>query len=239
MPVSRSASLHIRNFLDNWLPAKVRDSHLVMAPLLGVALGRHRREFMAFKESAFALTPDQFADVYRRVAGTEIQGETDLNEACTAAILGEVKECRVLEVGCGRGWLAGRMVGVAREVTASDMVLSDSTRAIASVKFEEASVEALPYPDDSFDVVVCTHTLEHVQDLPTALAELRRVAQTTVWSSSCPRSALTATASTCICTSSPTRGRGRRWRAPFLGATLRDLGDWFYVEPVGAAAGPA
>ena len=23
------------------------------------------------------------------------------------------------------------------------------------------------------------------------------------------------------------------------GATLRDLGDWFYVEPVGAAAAPA
>ena len=209
-----------------------------MAPLLGLALGKHRGEFMAFKESAFALTPGQFADVYRRVAGTELQGETDLNEACTAAILGEVKGSRVLEVGCGRGWLAARMVGVASDVTASDIVLGDATRAIASVKFEEASVEALPYSDDSFDVVVCTHTLEHVQDLPKALAELRRVA----------RDRLVVV----VPKERPYRYSFNlhlhffpypwSWQAvagAVPGATLRDLGDWFYVEPVGAAAAPA
>ena len=238
MAISRTTSLRIRNFLDDWVPAKVRDSQLLMAPLLRLVLGSHRREFMAFKESAFALTPGQFADVYRRVAGTELQGETDLNEGCTAAILGEVKGSRVLEVGCGRGWLAARMVGVASEVTASDIVLGDTTRAIASVKFEEARVEALPYPDDSFDVVVCTHTLEHVQHLATALAELRRVA----------RDRLVVV----VPKERPYRYSFNlhlhffpypwSWQAvagTVPGATLRDLGDWFYVEPVGAAAAPA
>jgi SAM-dependent methyltransferase len=238
MPISRTTSLHIRNVLDNWLPAKVRDSRLFMAPLLRLALGSHRREFMAFKERAFGLTSDEFAEVYRRVAGTELQGETDLNEACTAAILREVKECRVLEVGCGRGWLAARMAGVAREVTASDIVLGDSTRGIAEVTFEEASVEALPYPDDCFDVVVCTHTLEHVQDLPRALAELRRVA----------RDRLVVV----VPKERPYRYSFNlhlhffpypwSWQAvagAVPGAALRDPGDWFYVEPVGAGTASA
>ena len=36
-------------------------------------------------------------------------------------------------------------------------------------------VAALPFPDDSFDLIVSFETLEHVQDAPAALAEFRRV----------------------------------------------------------------
>ncbi|GGB84864.1 class I SAM-dependent methyltransferase [Knoellia flava] len=230
MPVSRATSLRVRNVLDNWVPAGLRDNRLFMTPLLRLAVGEHARDFMTFKAKAFDMTPDEFADVYRRVAGSEVQGETDLNAACTEAILREVTGRRVLEVGCGRGWLAARMAGVASEVTASDIVMGEATRQIEGVTFEVASVEALPYDDDEFDVVVCTHTLEHVQDLPRALAELRRVA----------RDALVVVVP-----------RERPYRYSFnlhlhffpypwswqavagvvAGARLEDLDDWFYVEP--------
>src|SRR5687768_4542352 len=70
MPIPRAVSLQIRNGLDNWLPASLRDSRLVMGPLLRLALGRHAAEFMAFKRVAFAMTPADFADVYRRLAGS-------------------------------------------------------------------------------------------------------------------------------------------------------------------------
>lgn len=202
-----------------------------MTPLLRLALGQHARDFMTFKAKAFGMTPDQFADVYRTVAGSEIQGETDLNTACTDAILREVTGRRVLEVGCGRGWLAARMADVASEVTASDIVLGEATRRIDGVTFEEASVEALPYDDGSFDVVVCTHTLEHVQDLPRALSELRRVA----------REHLVVV----VPKERPYRYSFNlhlhffpypwSWQAVagvVPGARLHDLGDWFYVEPV-------
>lgn len=231
MPIPRTVSLHIRNTLDNWVPASIRDSRLVMAPLLRLALGRHHSEFMDFKARAFSMTPEEFADVYRRVAGSEVQGETDLNEACAEAILTEVRGRRVLEVGCGRGWLAQRLVGVAAEVTASDIVLAEATQGIPGVTFAEASVEALPWPDDEFDVVVCTHTLEHVQNLPKALAELRRVA----------REHLVVV----VPKERPYRFSFNlhlhffpypwSWQAvagAVPGATLRDLDDWMYVEPV-------
>lgn len=231
MPISRATSLRIRNLLDDWLPAALRDSRVVMAPLLRLALGRHAREFMEFRGRAFAMTPEEFADVYRRVAGSEVQGETDLNGPCTEAILAEVRGRRVLEVGCGRGWLAARLVGVASEVTASDIVLGEATRSIAGVAFEEASVEALPYADDSFDVVVCTHTLEHVQDLPRALSELRRVAREHVVVV-VPRERPYRYGFNLHLHFFPYPWSWQAVAGAVPGATLRDLEDWYYVEPV-------
>ncbi len=43
------------------------------------------------------------------------------------------------------------------------------------VNFVEGFVEKMPFPDNHFDTVICTHTLEHVQDIQGALTELRRI----------------------------------------------------------------
>ena len=230
MPLSRETSLRIRNLLDDGLPAFVRDSRLVMVPLLRFALGKQAREFVDFKQRAFDMTPEEFSDFYRRISGSEVHGATDLNEACADAILEAVRGRRVLEVGCGRGWLAERMAQVASEVTASDIVLSDAVRALPGIEVRTAPAEALPWPDDSFDVVVSTHTLEHVQDLPAALAELRRVAKEHLV--------------VVVPKERPYRYSFNphlhffpypwSWQAvagAVPGARLEDLGDWFYVEP--------
>ena len=38
----------------------------------------------------------------------------------------------------------------------------------------EASADALPFPDDSFDVVTCQQGLQFFPDRPAAMAEMRR-----------------------------------------------------------------
>ena len=42
-------------------------------------------------------------------------------------------------------------------------------------------ITALPFPDDAFDVVLCSHVLEHVPDDATAMRELRRVISDSGW----------------------------------------------------------
>jgi ubiquinone/menaquinone biosynthesis C-methylase UbiE len=50
---------------------------------------------------------------------------------------------------------------------------------LASVPFEmlSADITALPFTDHSFDIVLCTHALEHIRNPQKALAELIRVAR--------------------------------------------------------------
>jgi ubiquinone/menaquinone biosynthesis C-methylase UbiE len=93
----------------------------------------------------------------------------------------------VLDVGCGTGTLAlhaRRLVGPAGLVAgidaAHEMVARARRKAASaglSVHFELASADSLPFPDASFDVVMCTVTLHHLPRWMRAatLREMRRV----------------------------------------------------------------
>jgi ubiquinone/menaquinone biosynthesis C-methylase UbiE len=133
--------------------------------------------FLDFKKSAHAMTPKEFGAVYEELAGIDLQGETDLNKRCTEYILRSLKGKSVLEVGCGRGYLATRLAEKL-PTTACDIFIPPKLQSrYPEVKFDTANIESLPYPSNSFDTVVTTHTLEHVQDLALAISELRRVAR--------------------------------------------------------------
>ena len=84
---------------------------------------------------------------------------------------------RVLEVGCGRGELAERLVQARLDVVAVDQSerMVDLTRA-RGVDARVGDVSALPFADGEFDVAVANFMLYHVPDVDQALAELRRVA---------------------------------------------------------------
>lgn len=91
---------------------------------------------------------------------------------------------RVLDVGSGPGLLAYDMAVAAGErgrvcgVDVSSAMIAMASRRCAAlpwVEFQKAGALELPYPNDSFDVVVSTQVLEYVPDIPAALAELHRV----------------------------------------------------------------
>src|SRR3546814_20784418 len=84
-----------------------------------------------------------------------------------------------LDVGCGTGYLLHVLAGRRPEMklTGVDFIIDSETRKRAEgISFHEANIERLPFPDKSFDTVICTHVLEHILDFRGALAELRRVA---------------------------------------------------------------
>jgi SAM-dependent methyltransferase len=88
---------------------------------------------------------------------------------------------RVLEVGCGRGELAERLVHAGLDVVAVDQSerMVELTRA-RGVDARIGDVSELPFADGEFDVAVANFMLYHVPDLDRALAELCRVAPTLV-----------------------------------------------------------
>jgi ubiquinone/menaquinone biosynthesis C-methylase UbiE len=90
---------------------------------------------------------------------------------------------QVLDVGCGNGWMTrwihrrvpeGGAVGVdlSPEMVARARALSEG---VSGLRFEEGSLERLPFADDTFDHVVSMETFYYADDLAAALAETVRV----------------------------------------------------------------
>lgn len=97
---------------------------------------------------------------------------------------------RVLEIGCGNGFISAILSRFANEVIATDLSkLNIKTHSIGifkakaliqrlnieNCKIVSCSAEELPFEDKFFDLVFCAYSLEHVPDKNKALKELKRV----------------------------------------------------------------
>lgn len=81
---------------------------------------------------------------------------------------------RVLEVGCGRGHLTGRLadrgidvIGIDANPMAAEVAGSDRIMTMRA--------ETLEFDDATFDAVVSIHAIEHLPQLDAAVAEMARV----------------------------------------------------------------
>jgi SAM-dependent methyltransferase len=89
----------------------------------------------------------------------------------------------VLDVACGAGPVAESIAGHVRQVVGIDLTptllalgaerCGDS--GVTNVLFQEGNAEALPFMDDSFDLVFCRGALHHMAQPRTAVAEMVRV----------------------------------------------------------------
>jgi ubiquinone/menaquinone biosynthesis C-methylase UbiE len=77
-------------------------------------------------------------------------------------------------VGCGSDYFLNKVRPRGYEIHGCDVLKNVSIR---DGHYHVGNLEALPFTDRQFDIVTCHHTLEHVIDLPQAIAELKRVAK--------------------------------------------------------------
>jgi ubiquinone/menaquinone biosynthesis C-methylase UbiE len=88
---------------------------------------------------------------------------------------------RVLDVGCGKGFLLHDLRRVAPGVDVAGLDISDYAieHAMEDVKpfLKQGTAASLPFPDDSFDVVISINTLHNLplEECKQAIRELERV----------------------------------------------------------------
>jgi ubiquinone/menaquinone biosynthesis C-methylase UbiE len=136
---------------------------------------------------------DRLRDVYERRAAVEYAEPVALPDPAVDRKFERVVETvasrlpceRFLDAGCGDGrYLAAlaRLPERPHQVVGTDIaerILATARRATEAAGIDaelvRANLEALPFEDASFDLVLCTQVLEHVLDPAAALRELARV----------------------------------------------------------------
>lgn len=117
----------------------------------------------------------------------------NLNEKIVKAILQITEEIakekgivKILDAGCGEGFitdLIGRNVKHAKitglEYTKEALEIARSMN--AEIDFVQGDIYKLPFGENTFDIVLCTEVLEHLEKPELALSELARVTENTVF----------------------------------------------------------
>jgi SAM-dependent methyltransferase len=81
---------------------------------------------------------------------------------------------RILEVGCGRAWLRSYLEERGWKYVGVDLVLSEAVGETPGPSALGDSA-ALPFPDETFDALVCIDAYEHFPDPSRAVREFHRV----------------------------------------------------------------
>lgn len=105
-------------------------------------------------------------------------GKISCKDICD--ILKDKKFERLLDVGCGTGFLIdmlakdhkAELIGLD---LSPEMVKQASSKNIASAMFIEGRSDAIPFEDNSFDVVTCSQSFHHYPDTDKAMQEVFRV----------------------------------------------------------------
>jgi len=99
------------------------------------------------------------------------------------ALLGEVKDLKVLDVGCGTGRHSLELAAAGADVTAIDFSTGMLKQAKAKEKsgaegivFRQQDIQSrLEFADGIFDRVICCLVLDHIEKLELLFSEMRRV----------------------------------------------------------------
>jgi len=97
------------------------------------------------------------------------------------------ENCKILELGCGNGEQWKTKIDLLPD--GCEIILSDfSEGMVHAVKekyanyklfsFQQIDIQNIPFPNDTFDIVIANHMLYHVPELSNALSEVKRVLKT-------------------------------------------------------------
>jgi SAM-dependent methyltransferase len=114
-----------------------------------------------------------WSQTYDNEGNPLLVAEQPVVEAITSA----VEPGRALDAACGTGRHAQHLADthVVAGVDGSPEMLAVARAKVPDARFVLGDLTAVPFPDDTFDVLVCALALCHVTDLHVAVAELARV----------------------------------------------------------------
>ena len=178
--MNRDLTNAIRYFMDEWIPPAIRDSRWFMYPFFWIAYrGRNIREVMDFKSRVYSFTPADYDRFYNKLNSISRNRSTDLNKPCLEFILKNIDPSAetLIDVGSGNGFLLEQVHQHRPRLQLTGFDIKDHDENGTIYSYVKGNIEKMPFPDKSFDVVTCTHTVEHLIRLEQCMSELVRIAR--------------------------------------------------------------
>jgi ubiquinone/menaquinone biosynthesis C-methylase UbiE len=103
---------------------------------------------------------------------------TELDSDVVRVLLEGLPPGRAIDVACGTGRQSRLLAELGHSVEGIDLnetMLALAREHVPDAHFQQATFDALPFDDESFDIAVSSLALTHVPDLGPALAEMARV----------------------------------------------------------------
>ncbi len=98
------------------------------------------------------------------------------------SIIKDLSPNTILDAGCGEGFTMNKLSknGIGKEIEGIEYMkeaISLGKKLYSDLAIKQGSVYELPYKDNSFDLVICTEVLEHLEEPAKALKEILRVSK--------------------------------------------------------------
>lgn len=179
---NRDFTVIVNWILDNILPPIIRDNKIIMSLIMRPIYGKYTKKLFDFKEKFPILNQRELKEYYDEIkdAPINLHRQTDLNTKCIRFILDNIKMWgggTILDAAAGRGYLANLLVDDA-QVIAMDIIIPDKRN--EKIQWRMGDLQDIPFSDDSFEIVICTHAIEHIREYRKVINELKRVSKNKV-----------------------------------------------------------
>lgn len=122
--------------------------------------------------------PDYYQEGYRHNIFQRIWHKNKLDQ-----VLSCIKQDlvgKILDVGCASGWFLSEISKKRSNLSCFGIdpykkAIDFGSKKYKSLCLQNADAHNLPFPDNYFDLIICTEVLEHVENPITILSEIKRV----------------------------------------------------------------
>jgi len=131
---------------------------------------------MHYKKLVHKFSEKEYQDFYTNLNTISRNRVKDFNKSSLDYVLSQidVSAVNMVDVGCGNGYLLKKIHDKYPEMKLYGIDIKKVENSENFV-FKTGKIENLPFEDNSFDVVCCTHTLEHIINIDKAVRELKRI----------------------------------------------------------------
>jgi ubiquinone/menaquinone biosynthesis C-methylase UbiE len=126
---------------------------------------------------------DNNAESWHRLYGEKDPNRCDLLDPIILEVLGDIKNKKVLDAGCGDGYLSRKLAKLGAKVTGVeisqkmlDYALKEQKQNRSPINYNQADCTSMAFlPDKSFDIVITNNVIQDVAEYHSAFKEFSRV----------------------------------------------------------------